>query len=154
MIIECPHCFTKVIPKIDDSCPSCRKNVNIRSSNSINYQLLNVSERNRFPDICFKCGMRTTVRRTFRNSKTNWMTDFERVFYAFLSYLIFRNVLLVSKSGTTYKTRIDIPICNECYSKNKNIDPEYFNPEEGQISYIVHKKFKDSYEELNNIESK
>jgi len=28
MITDCPHCFNKVLPAADGTCPSCRKNVN------------------------------------------------------------------------------------------------------------------------------
>ncbi len=26
-IVECPHCHTRVLPKVDNICPACRRNI-------------------------------------------------------------------------------------------------------------------------------
>ena len=45
LIIVCPHCKNKVIPKLDGTCPSCRKNINEGSKRITQNKVSKITKR-------------------------------------------------------------------------------------------------------------
>jgi hypothetical protein len=53
-MIECPHCYTRVLPRLDGSCPSCLKNTQDAPQNR--RARIALSKDAGIPDLCCCCG--------------------------------------------------------------------------------------------------
>jgi hypothetical protein len=52
MLTECPHCFTRVLPKPDGQCPACQQStLNVRDADR-EWMTATVRENSRMPDYC------------------------------------------------------------------------------------------------------
>ena len=58
MLTTCPHCFTRVIPKADGTCPACQRNVNDPRGADATRTSLRVSQGDVLPAVCCECGGR------------------------------------------------------------------------------------------------
>ncbi len=56
MLMQCPHCFTKVMPKGDGSCPACHKATQDAKETSPTRRSLRLSQGESLPGICCDCG--------------------------------------------------------------------------------------------------
>ncbi len=55
MIVECPHCHTRVLPKADNICPACRENILDTHDVDPNMVSLSVRESQDLPPYCYRC---------------------------------------------------------------------------------------------------
>lgn len=53
-MVDCPHCFLRVIPMKDGRCPSCRADTTIPRTDG--RLLLEISEKANLPKLCCTCG--------------------------------------------------------------------------------------------------
>lgn len=59
MIVECPHCHIRVIPRADNTCPNCQENVADMTGVNPSWVSLSVSERDEYPTYCYSCNQYT-----------------------------------------------------------------------------------------------
>lgn len=59
VIIECPHCHTRVIPKSNSICPACQENVSDTQGADPNQVAFTIHESEELPDYCFSCNSYT-----------------------------------------------------------------------------------------------
>src|SRR2546423_13213540 len=63
-ISNCPHCYRKVIPSADGTCPACNKNTNDSASTDPHKVLVGICAGNRLPPVCHRCGAPTRHAKT------------------------------------------------------------------------------------------
>jgi hypothetical protein len=56
MLLECPHCYNKVITVNGSICPSCSKDVKHVNAENENYTSLEIADAEKPPLYCFHCG--------------------------------------------------------------------------------------------------
>lgn len=147
-ISSCTHCYRRVIPLADGSCPNCGDHPANIPSNSSNKVLLGIKGGTTLPQICHNCGSATrrTTRLllsaepetgTFDNPFANFLGSFLRVFS------IFERMDRISK---TIDLGLKVPTCEQCSRKLRSIEPHYVDFEARRIDLVVHAEFKRALE--------
>lgn len=126
LIIECPHCHTRVIPQSNNVCPNCHEDVTDISGVDRDHAPFTVSETEEFPSYCHSCNQYTDryVRVTSDNE-------------TFLEQILFKNSL----PEDTTKVFVFLPECELCSDKDVElVDVDY---EHQTMKIMVHHGFRD-----------
>src|SRR4030095_11195414 len=59
LVVECPHCHKKVVPKANNICPSCREDMSDMEGVDPNQTALTIREADELPSFCYSCNMYT-----------------------------------------------------------------------------------------------
>src|SRR5215510_14319343 len=102
-IEPCPHCYRKVIPMSDGSCPSCGKNTNDKAGTDPNKVLVGIRSGQRLPAICHSCGLPTQTTRKVAAASQPQDTALSAGATEFLSHII-KPLGLFSKMERNLKT--------------------------------------------------
>jgi hypothetical protein len=143
-MIECPHCFTRVIPTSEGECPACRRNVRETGGTDPTKTTLSIADgAATLPRYCCDCG-RSTERRLKVKCKitsdveSGWAAVLSTIFAALTGVFVggieddpHRRVTLV----------IRIPQCEMCASHGRPV-PVRVNLEESRMTFVVHKEFE------------
>ena len=144
-IIECPHCFARVVPKSDNTCPSCRKNIKDMTNADTDLTTVTLGPSATMPELCIICGQQTN--RTYKYTMEIPGGQDSKLISTLLSLL--RGRLL---SGLIKKQiqsiGIKLPVCNNCKHYQANIKPIHFNKDTDTMTFVVHKAFKKGIEIL------
>jgi len=141
MLIECPHCYKKVLPMQDGTCPGCGKNTRDISNANLNMTLLEIKQGTPLPRICCFCGENAEGTILVKRSKS---TGGESLFIRILVF-VFSPFLYLFGNGferTTSKLKILLPTCAKCSSEY--VEPRYIDFDNYTMTFAVHKKFKDA----------
>ncbi len=60
MLVECPSCFVKVIPKVDNRCPSCSKSLERAGEQGV--VALTITPDTLLPQRCHRCACNTPLK--------------------------------------------------------------------------------------------
>ena len=60
MLTNCPHCFTRVVPRSDGSCPACQSDTHDTAVGEPSRTPIHVWQGDILPPICCGCGQRTS----------------------------------------------------------------------------------------------
>lgn len=139
MIVECPHCFTRVLPKAGGICPGCGKDTNDISDADISCTSLIVSPGMPLPSICIVCGAFDAKFKTVRKKQgkeagqgvgngtgTFWLAG------GIYGWLI--GMLTRSKRSVV----LEVPVCPGC-TKDLDSRIKFVNFETGTITFIVNR---------------
>ena len=163
MIVECPHCYTRVFPTSAGECPACRKNTNDTQDTEPDRTAVTIrhlTELNRF---CCDCGYpterRVTVTQQISHKTGPKDSDIGPsgiaaliIGYAMmaLTFPIVPFLLFFGKSG---KGRVSdvaivrIPQCKTC-AQHRKLEPIRVNSEELLLTFVVHKEFRNRNADL------
>ena len=61
--VECPHCYTKVIPLAHNICPACRSDMSDLEGVDPNRGAFVIHESEELPTYCFSCDRYTEIGR-------------------------------------------------------------------------------------------
>lgn len=59
VIVECPHCHTRVIPKSNNLCPACQEDISDLQDTDPNQVAFTIHESEELPSYCVSCNMYT-----------------------------------------------------------------------------------------------
>ncbi|HXD11401.1 MAG TPA: hypothetical protein VN653_15150 [Anaerolineales bacterium] len=59
LVIECPHCHIKVLPMVNNICPSCHNDMTELEDTDPNQVSLVIHEAEEFPSYCYSCNRYT-----------------------------------------------------------------------------------------------
>ncbi len=144
-LIQCPHCYFRVLPSKEGYCPSCRNDVHDLKGIDPSKTLMNIPDTMPLPDFCLNCA-RPTKRRVKILSKAD--LDKEPTLLNFLKHL--NQVSLVplyayadyrDMDGTSPTVTLNVPQCGECASR-ENLKPVHTDFESLSMTFIVHRNFK------------
>lgn len=155
MILECPHCFTTVMPNAAGECPSCRNDVRRAANSDSAKTSLTVGHLVSLPAICCDCG-RETMRTVSIRRKISHRREYAPEPNVFVIGLIAGLAgLIVGLLRGGFSTRIGdtvivrMPQCDRCRS-NGSPAPTHVNAEELQMTFIVHRDLKQSVSGVAN----
>lgn len=86
-ITECPHCFFRVVPQSDGSCPACGKNTIDETTLAGTHTAVRLTHGQELPAICWNCGDAATTNAMIFVSRAG-ENDNTSVFGKFLLSLI------------------------------------------------------------------
>lgn len=147
MLPECPHCFTRVIPRPDRSCPNCSKQLD--QPNELGLVSVWIRSSTVLPELCHRCGVPTSRRADIvewtRQEVLVEDQDFALRYVLFaVMWLIMPFTILLGKfsgvSNVDKGHRISVPTCKPCSSKQTvvlEVRPDF----ESWMRIVVTKKF-------------
>jgi hypothetical protein len=160
MIIECPHCFTFVLPKPHGECPACQCNTRDLRDADEDLASVVISEHSPLPDICCQCGVMT--RRVVKVLGSKPVDGFVpaghtegrfRPMLVLLHFLfapvgaIFAHHLNEGPSGWNH-VQISMSQCDECAECGPP-QPLRVDHEQYTMRFAVHREFAHQFERLN-----
>lgn len=142
--LDCPHCFTTVVPMQDGTCPACRKNTTDPGVRRRLRGQLTISPTSRLPAICCDCGQATQrlVKVRQAMSRDDVPGPVVAALTAFISvlmglFLFFRRIEQSSRMQVT------IPQCHHCASKGAP-RPTHVDFASARMTFAVHLRLKEA----------
>ena len=134
LIVECPHCHVRVLPKANNICPACRKDMSDLQDPDPNQVSLSIKESEELPTFCYSCNRYTE--RYIRVSADK-ESDLEKA------------IIGSPLPENTTNVIIYLPQCEECAEGNEpekiSVDYDYQT-----ITLVVHKGFRDRVIQLRD----
>lgn len=126
IIVECPHCHTRVIPLADNTCPNCHENVMDMSGVDPSQAPFIVSEADEFPTYCYSCNRHT-------DRYVRIMADEESI----VERILFKD----QRPEDTTNIIVYLPECELCSEKEVElVEADYENQ---AMTIMVHRGFRD-----------
>ncbi len=157
MLTECPHCFTRVLPRPDSQCPACQQDTRSVRDADREFVTVTVRENSTMPDHCCSCML--PERRLVRISRSRvvWGSGDDGgigaaaalVLQALAGGVHFLIHALFSEKGSgSQKVVVQVRQCGEC-SRRQVLEPVFVNYDAYTMKFIVHRDFARMFDELN-----
>jgi len=127
IFVECPHCYTKILPLADNTCPACQGDLSDLTGVDPNRVSLLIHESEELPSYCYSCNQYT-------EQQVRVSGDHESI----LSKFFIGNV---SPEETT-NVVIFLPQCELC-SEIEDPEPIEVDYEQQTMTFVVHTGFRD-----------
>ena len=152
VIVECPHCYQRVLPRDGGLCPSCGKNVHDTRGANLKVTSLRIDEGMSLPPFFCSCGCTTerlvTIKRTRRFGDNVFFRILLWISYVLL-WIFFRAVAIAIARGdsrhrkrTILSVRLHLPMCQTCSAWNK-VTPVTVDFDNHRMTFIVDRSFAD-----------
>ena len=127
MLIECPHCHKRVIPKANNICPACREDMSDMEGVDPNQTSLTIHESDELPSYCYSCNMYTERQIRVSGDKESALGT---MFFG------------LNRPEDTSNVIIYLPQCEVCSELNEPeiVDVDY---EHQTMTIRVHRGFRD-----------
>jgi len=134
LIVECPHCHARVLPKANNICPACRNDISNLQGVDPDQVALAISESEELPTFCYSCNRYTE--RSIRVS-SDQESDLEKALFG------------LSSPGNTSNVIIHLPQCEECaeWKEPELVGVDY---DHQIITIVVHKGFQERVLQLRD----
>jgi hypothetical protein len=158
MLTECPHCFTRVLPRPDGQCPACQQStVDVRDADR-EFRTVTVRESSHMPDFCCSCMLpeRRLVR--IARSRVVWGSGGDSGAAAVVAMVLhgllggltgFVRMLHSDKSSGAQKVVVQVRQCRPC-SRRLPLEPVFVNYDGYNMKFVVHRDFAKMFGELND----
>ena len=148
MIVDCPHCYTRVVPTSQGACPSCRQSVYEATDADHSKASISVAHLEPLPTMCCDCGCATdrTVKIT-RNISRKADLEPSDDLLSYIGSLFSWIGWLIALVRGDFRSRIgdqvvvQMPQCVIC-SESGIPDPIHVNAHELRMTFIVNQEFK------------
>jgi hypothetical protein len=131
MIVECPHCYTRVLPMENNICPACK--MDMSDMEDVNPELVSVviRESDELPPYCYLCNSYTERYVTIVGDKGTLLDE-----------IASRLVPVRQNEDRTSNVYVRLPQCENC-AELENPSPRYVDYEHQTMTFIVNKGFKE-----------
>ncbi len=144
-MVECPHCYTRVLPSRSGQCPACGKNTkDAPLGSALPRTKITIREGTRLPAICYNCGTPTnrmkTIRQGWQGAGDSWIGRAVALIMLILAPFW---VLLwwLGRSPRPSSMRIRLPECAAC-SRASTPNVEHTDFGAGEVTLVVHRDFR------------
>ena len=145
MLIDCPHCYTRIVPMSDGCCPACRKNTRETTGADLSRTSIRVSQGDVLPPVCCDCGLVTSrVVSVYRKNTPSGEppTSFGAAIFALFSLPLGLWLMLRGMANTTV-AQTQMPQCDTCGTWGPP-EPRYVDFGNATMTFIVHSNLKDA----------
>lgn len=132
IFMECPHCYTKILPLADNTCPACQGDLSSLAGVNPNKVSFLIHESEELPLCCYSCGQYT-------EDEVRVSGDQESI----LSRFLMRDVLPEETSNVI----IFLPQCQFC-AEIEDPEPVEVDYESQTMTFAVHTRFRDQVLQL------
>ena len=132
IFMECPHCYTKILPLADNTCPACQGDLSSLAGVNPNKVSFLIHESEELPLCCYSCGQYT-------EDEVRISGDQESI----LSRFLLRDVLPEETSNVI----IFLPQCQFC-AEIEDPEPVEVDYESQTMTFAVHTRFRDQVLQL------
>ena len=152
-LVDCPHCYTSVVPNDEGICPACRKNVHETSGTDLSRASISISMRDVLPDVCYHCGC-PTEQSIYVIGKRSSDDDAPSPLVALLttvaSFVLLPFTIIWNRTSETAEVSLHLPQCEACAASAGKPNPEFVNFQQDSMTFIVDKQFKQALQEQRN----
>ena len=145
MMVECPHCHTKVWPQPDGTCPACRKNTQDKRGTDPSKTTMSVAYGEELPGLCCHCGRQTS--RYFRVVRSITRTDNEAAGAGIVVASI-RGLVAGLLGWWLSRSRdlviVELPQCDPCAAAEGPPSPRHVDFGRQRMTFVVHRNLKDA----------
>jgi len=128
VIIECPHCHTRVIPKPNNICPACQEDVTDTQNTDPNLVAFAIHESEDLPDHCFSCNNYTErIIRVSADDESGILTS----------------IFGLPEPEDTTNVVLYLPQCELCNELEKDPQLVEADYEHQTMTLVVHRGFRD-----------
>jgi hypothetical protein len=127
VFVECPHCYTKILPLADNTCPACQGDLSNLDGVDTNKVSFLIYESEKLPPYCYSCNQYT-------EQEVRVSGDQESILSKFLE----GNVL----PEQTTNVIIFLPQCEIC-AELEDPEPVEVDYELQTMTFVVHTGFHD-----------
>ena len=127
IFVECPHCYTKILPLADNTCPACQGDLSNLAGIDPNRVSFLIYESEKLPPYCYSCNQYT-------EQEVRVSGDQESILSRFLE----GNVLPEQTSNVI----IFLPQCESC-AEIEDPEPVEVDYELQTMTFVVHTGFRD-----------
>ncbi len=157
MLTECPHCFTRVLPRPDGQCPACQKStIDVRDADR-EFITITVRENCQMPDFCCTCLL--PERRLVRISRSRvvWGSADDGGVGAAAAFVLqalvggvhfLLHALLSDKRSGSQKVVVRVRHCRQC-SRRQPLEPVFVNYDGYYMKIIVLRDLAEMFRDLN-----
>lgn len=145
MLIDCPHCCTRIVPKSDGICPACQKDTRDTTGLDPSRTSIHVNQGDVLPPVCCECGQPTSRSvSVYRKASGRGQpsTTVGLVVFALLSWSVGLYLTLRGLANATV-AQVRIPQCEAC-AKRGPPQPRYVDYGNARMTFVVHKNLKDA----------
>lgn len=140
IFVECPHCYTKIMPLADNTCPACHGDLSNLAGVNPNKVSLLIHESEELPFCCYSCGQYTEQEVRVSGDQESILSKF---FMGDISPEETSNVVIF------------LPQCQFC-AEIEDPEPVEVDYDNQTMTFVVHTGFRDQViqlrEELNHNE--
>lgn len=141
MMIDCPHCYTRIVPKPDGCCPACQGDTRDVPAKDLTQTPLRVSQGDILPPVCCECGCDTSNRvcvyRKTSGERDEPSTVTGTFIFLCISWIVGLYMLLRGMASARV-VRVTMPMCETC-AKHGPPQPRHVDFENARMTFIVHK---------------
>ena len=148
-IVECPHCYTKVLLKSDGSCPSCGKDSNSQSDADPEMTTAQVDFNEPLPPFCVLCAQSTKRTVTvFRGEDPDQegLSEGKSLVVGLLA-----GWRIAREMGTKQTMELVVPVCRDCRKRRDEFKPRHVNHGQQRATLLVHRSFKAKLHQLRRM---
>ncbi len=147
-IEPCPHCYRKVIPMSDGTCPSCGKNTNNRQGADPNKVLVGIRSGQRLPGVGHSCGVPTRTTKRLSAASEPRDTTITSGLGEIIAHFIkpFGLFDMMERNSKTVELSLVLPTCKHCARTVRDLAPHYIDFDAQRIDLLVHVEFKKAME--------
>lgn len=135
--VECPHCYTRVLPIKNNICPACRMDMSDMDGVDPNMVSLIVHESEQLPYHCYLCDVYTDRFVKLEGDKESSLEKGLRLFG-----LLLTPPWKWRTDEFTANVYIYLPQCESC-AELEDPSPLHVDYENQTMTFVVHKKFKE-----------
>jgi hypothetical protein len=139
VLIECPKCFSRVLPMTDHRCPSCQRDT--RAAKVAELSSVRLRAGASLPDVCIHCGNFAANRVDFRDKVSSGGVNILIRAVVMLFSPIWYALLDREMRGESRDVAFRLPICSLCVQRKRTITPQYVNFEHHTLTLLVHSEF-------------
>jgi hypothetical protein len=143
MLIDCPHCYTRIVPKSDGSCPACQKDTRDTTGLDLSRTSIQVSQGEMLPPICCGCGQQTSRTVVVYRKATppgEPSTFVGAAVFWLLSWPLGIWLMLRGMANATV-VEVKVPQCEVC-ARRGSPEPRYVDFANARMTLIVHRNLK------------
>ena len=145
MLIDCPHCYTRIVPKSDGSCPACQRDTRDTTGLDLSWTSIRVSQSDVLPPVCCECGLRTSrmvsvYRKTSPAGEPSTLVGM--AIFWLVSWVVGLWLILRGMANASV-VEVRLPQCEACAGQGPP-EPRFVDFGNARMTFIVHKNLRDA----------
>ena len=141
MIIECPHCHTRVLPRKDNTCPACREDISNLEDVDPNLVSMVIHESQELPSFCYSCNLYTERYVRLQGEEESAVAH---------AILTLAELLVIRPKWSHHNNEVGtsnvyiyLPQCEQCAEEFGRPEPITVDFDHQTMKFIVHRGFRD-----------
>ena len=145
-MLDCPHCYTKIIPMASGVCPSCSGDTKDRSGYDPDLTVVMIREKQDLPERCLICGQTSSKQHalTFQ-SEPDHLANTGQTLFGLLLLFVGGLGFVKTGGGHKHEVTLHIPLCTmDACKSSERLQPRQLDAENFRAKFLAHRRFADA----------